>query len=40
MAQKEAATDLWVHDLLIQAGIKLDAQGSNIKELNVLMSIM
>lgn len=28
------ATDLWVHDLLVQADIYLDAQGSNIIELN------
>ena len=34
MAKKEAKTDLWVHDLLIEAGIELDAQGSEIKELN------
>ena len=34
MAKKEVATDLWVHDLLVQADIYLDAQGSNIIELN------
>ncbi len=34
MAKKEVATDLWVHDLLVQADINLDAQGSNIIELN------
>lgn len=34
MAKKEASTDLWVHDLLKEAGIELDAQGSEIKELN------
>lgn len=34
MAKKEAVTDLWVHDMLVQADIKLDAQGSTIKELN------
>lgn len=34
MAKKEVATDLWVHDLLVQADIFLDAQGSNIIELN------
>lgn len=36
MAKKEVNTDLWVHELLKEAGIrdKFDAQGSNIKELN------
>ena len=34
MAKKEAKTDLWVYDLLKQAGIQLDAQGSNIKEID------
>ena len=34
MAKKEATTDLWVHDLLKEAGIKLDAQGSSIKEID------
>lgn len=34
MAKKEVATDLWVHDLLVQADISLDAQGSTIKELD------
>lgn len=34
MAKKEVTTDLWVHDLLKEAGIKLDAQGSEIKEIN------
>ena len=34
MAKKEATTDLWVHDLLKEAGIKLDAQGSTIKEID------
>jgi hypothetical protein len=34
MAKKEVRTDLWVYDLLKQAGIKLDAQGSIIKEIN------
>ena len=33
MAKKEVKTDLWVYDLLRQAGIVLDAQGSSIKEL-------
>lgn len=34
MAKKEVKTDLWVHDLLKEAGIELDAQGSEIKEIN------
>ena len=34
MAKKEVRTDLWVYDLLKDAGITLDAQGSNIKELD------
>lgn len=34
MAKKEVKTDLWVYDLLRQAGIVLDAQGSSIKEIN------
>ena len=34
MAKKEATTDLWVHDLLKEAGIKLDAQGCSIKEID------
>lgn len=34
MAKNEIVTDLWVHDLLKQAEIHLDAQGSNIKELD------
>jgi len=34
MAKKEATTDLWVHDLLKEAGIGLDAQGSSIKEID------
>lgn len=34
MTKKEASTDLWVHDLLKEAGIKLDAQGSTIKEID------
>ena len=33
MAKNEIVTDLWVHDLLNQAEIHLDAQGSNIREL-------
>lgn len=34
MAKKEVKTDLWVYDLLKQAEIQLDAQGSNIKEID------
>jgi len=34
MAKKEVATDLWVNDLLKEANIKLDPQGSTIKEIN------
>tara|TARA_B110001450_G_scaffold3635_1_gene3758 strand:- start:1870 stop:3774 length:1905 start_codon:yes stop_codon:yes gene_type:complete len=34
MAKKEVATDLWVNDLLKEANIKLDPQGSNIKEID------
>ena len=34
MAKKEINTDLWVNDLLKEAGIKLTAQGSNILEID------
>lgn len=34
MAKKEIKTDLWVYDLLKEAGVNLDAQGSTIKELD------
>lgn len=34
MAKSEVNTDLWVHDLLSQAEIHLDAQGSTIRELD------
>ena len=34
MAKKEVKTDLWVRDLLKEAGIELDPQGSSIKELD------
>ena len=34
MAKKEVKTDLQVYDLLKQADIQLDAQGSNIKEID------
>lgn len=32
--KKEVKTDLWVYELLKEADIKLDAQGSSIKEIN------
>ena len=34
MAKKEIITDLWVYDLLKEANIKLDAQGSSIVEID------
>ncbi len=34
MAKKEVQTDLWVHDLLREAEIELDAQGSTVKEID------
>ncbi|MDD4556439.1 MAG: N-6 DNA methylase [Alphaproteobacteria bacterium] len=34
MAKKEAMTDLWVYDLLKEADIFLEPQGSTIKEIN------
>ncbi len=34
MAKKEANTDLWVYDLLKQANIDLDPQGSSVKEID------
>ena len=34
MAKKEVKTDLWVYDLLKEAGLTLSAQGSDIRELN------
>lgn len=34
MAKKEAKTDLWVYDLLKEAGICLEPQGCSIKEVN------
>lgn len=34
MAKKEAKTDLWVYDLLKEAGIELEPQGCSIKEIN------
>lgn len=32
MPKKEAHTDLWVYELLKEAGLDLDAQGSSIPE--------
>lgn len=37
MAKKEARTDLWVYDLLKQADIVLEPQGSSIKEINAAL---
>lgn len=34
MAKKEILTDYWVRDLLKEAGLELDSQGSQIKEIN------
>lgn len=34
MAKKEIRTDLWVYDILKEANIKLDAQGSEIHEIH------
>lgn len=34
MAKKEIKTDFWVRDLLIEAGIEFDAQGSEVKEID------
>ena len=37
MAKKEVKTDLWVYDLLKQANINLDPQGSSIKEIDTAL---
>lgn len=37
MAKKEVKTDLWVYDLLKQAKIKLEPQGSTVKEINLAL---
>ena len=37
MAKKEAKTDLWVYDLLKEANIHLDPQGSSIKEIDIAL---
>lgn len=34
MAKKEVVTDLWVYEMLKEANIKLEPQGSSIKEIN------
>lgn len=34
MPKKEAKTDFWVHDLLKEAGVELEPQGSSILEIN------
>ncbi len=34
MAKKEVKTDLWVYELLKDAGIELDPQGNSIKEID------
>jgi len=34
MAKKEAKTDLWVHNMLTQAGLELEPQGSSILEID------
>ncbi len=34
MAKKEVLTDFWVYELLKEANIKLQPQGSNVKEIN------
>ena len=34
MAKKEADFDLYIHDLLVEAGIQADTQGSNIVPIN------
>ena len=34
MAKKEVKTDLWVYEMLKDAHIKLDPQGSSIVEIN------
>lgn len=37
MAKREVRTDLWVYDLLKEANISLDPQGSNIKEVDAAL---
>jgi len=34
MAKKEVKTDFWVYELLKEAGIELEPQGSSIKEID------
>lgn len=40
MKLKEKSTDLWVYDLLKEANINLDAQGSTIKEINDALKML
>ena len=37
MAKKEANFDLFIHDLLVEAGIQAETQGSNIAPINVAL---
>ena len=37
MAKREVKTDLWVYDLLKQANIELDPQGSSVKEIDAAL---
>lgn len=37
MAKREVKTDLWVYDMLNQADIKLDPQGSSVKEIDTAL---
>jgi len=37
MAKKEAKTDLWVHAMLTQAGIKLEPQGSSLFDIDTAL---
>lgn len=39
MARKEANFDLFIHDLLVEAGIKADTQGSNESKKGFLLLI-
>jgi hypothetical protein len=39
MAKKEANFDLFIHDLIGEAGIQADTQGSNVFEINKALSI-
>ena len=39
MAKKEANFDLYIHDLLVEAGIKADTQGSTVAPINDALKI-